>query len=304
MAILIIKKLEQYNSPDLNHVGIDFINSNYANDKILDCGGWGSSCLIYDDVFRNGGGENNSRLVEVMPYYQDNNLAKYFSMEVSTQYYLLIQGTIKRDGITNEPTQTPAGSSTLKPTKKRFAEGVSIEELPISKIDWYGNDYFAAQSINYECGIDPSRKNNDFTVESDFDRININDKAQTIYQYLISHGYPDSFCAWDDNWTFETHDIVVMNGEVLNHELGYDEIFSWHLLHDKPTFFVKNKGKYQISLDGKLIPLAYDEIFHHDWCPGWACDVTNSKNPRTDGTKTWFLARRENTWFMVVFSIN
>ena len=302
---LIIKKLDQYDSPDLRHVAIDFVNSNYTNDNLsLGCGGWGLGCLIMDNEFHGGGGDKNSKLVSVIPYYQDKDSAKYFSMEVTAQYYLLIDESIKLDGLTKEPTQTVVGSSTLQPAKKRFAEGISIQELPLN-IDWYGSDYPSAKTINNQCGIDPSRKNQDFSMDIDSaGHINVSYNHRIIYRYvsLLILDQPDSFCAWDDNWMFETYDIVVMNGKVLNHELGYDEIFSWHLLDDKPTFFVKNNGEYQISFDGKLIPLAYDELFHN-WCISWACERTNSKNPRTDGIRTWFKARRGNTWFMVVVSV-
>lgn len=307
---LIIRKLDQYDSSDLRHVAIDFVNSNYANanDTLsLDCGGWGPGCLIKDEGF--GWGDKNSKLVSVIPYYQDSHSAKYFSMEVPAQYYSLIEGTIKLDGlITPVPTQMATVNPTLKPVKKRFTEGISIEEFPISQLDWYGKGSFVGKLklINYDCGIDPSRKNKDFTMNIEPYHINIRYNDKTIYRYistLIINNYPDSFCVWDNNWMFETYNIVVMNGTVLNHELDYDEIFSWHLLDDKPTFFVKNKGKYQISFDGKLIPRAYDEIFHH-WCMSWACDVTDGENPHTDGKTTSFKARRDNTWFLVIVSVN
>lgn len=306
---LIIKKLDQYSSPNLPHVSIDFVNSNYDPDKLnIGCAGWGIGCLIMEDDFRSGKGDKNSKLIEVIPYYRDKDSAKYFSLEVTAQYYELMRKTIKLDGLTQEPTQTPKRVPTLKPIQKHFAEGITLQELPISPIDWYGDDYFFAKPINYQCGIDPSRKNHDFSMDITSDwRINILHNGKIIYQYvsLLILDPPNSFCAWDDNWMFETYGNVVINGKVLNHELGYDEILSWHLLNDKPTFFVKNTGKYQISFDGKLIPLAYDEIFHR-WCEqGEVCFVKiKPDNPRTDGTKTWFLARRENTWFMVVVSVN
>ena len=309
---LIIKKLDQYNSLELLHVAVDFANSNYASDTLsMSCAGWGYGCVIMDDAYR-GGAESpkNGKLVSLIPYDQRKDSEKYFSMEMPAEYFRVIESSLVVTMPTEEPTKPVKRIPTPKPVKKRFAEGITLEELssPSLTTDWYTGGYFRAEEINFYCGINANRKNQDFSMDaSGISRINVNYKDQKIYSYAglaFAIDYPDSFCAWDDNWMFETHDIVVMNGKVLNHELGYDEIFSWHLLGDKPTFFVKNKGKYQISFDGKLIPLAYDEIFHY-WCEDREfCGTKISESPHTDGTKTWFKARRDNAWFTVIISVN
>ena len=93
----------------------------------------------------------------------------------------------------------------------------------------------------------------------------------------------------------DTGGFTIINGEILNHTLGFDEVFGWHLLSGKPAFFVKRDNEYLISYDGKLLPVTYDDITHYDCC--CAC---SDLNPVSDGITTWFRAKRDGVWYLVV----
>ena len=297
---VIIKKLGNYSSADLVNVAIDFANTNYSKYRpSVHCIGFGNGCAI-SMRGPNLSGNEVEKIISVIPYYQGTNFAKYFSIETTRDYYMLIDESIIRDSAHSESTPSAEYTGLPKPIKMSFEEGISIQEILLSEFDVNDEEYSHAYSTGTgsNCGITNIQPNPDLSVSSsNNDRITAHNHYEIIYEYaswVFNEPNPWSFCTWGEHWMMETHDVVIIDGEVLNHKLGYEEIFGWHLLSGKQTFFVMQNRKYQISFDGKLLPIKYDEINHYRYYGGY--------NPRTNGTKTWFDARRDGTWFRVIIS--
>lgn len=299
---VIIKKLENYNSPNLAHVAIDFANTYFQDfQPSVHCIGYGNGCAIPMtalDLF----GNEVEKVVSIIAYQWNQDFAKYFSIETSQQYYLLIDSAIVRDENLFEPTPAYEPSLVSNSIEMSFPSGINIQEILSSEFN-ETNVFNAAQEIiDHNCGLKDNNLNQNFTVDSDEDgRIAVKENGETIYEYasweLTGHN-PWSFCNWNDGWMMETQGIVITNGHVLNHEIGFDEVFGWHIFNDGPLFFVREDNHYYIFYNGSVLPIGYDEITHY------MCCAQHASNPRTNGDSTWFYGRRDGVWYKVTISMN
>jgi hypothetical protein len=300
-----IKKLENYNIPDMAHTATDFANTVYSKYKPnVYCMGYVRNGCAITMKSPNLSGVEVSKVISIIPYYWSKDFAKYFLIETTEQYFLIIDDLLTRDRtFSNTPTDSKNFAPIPTPIETNFQEGLSLQESSDSPFSSTSESNAAKGITTYtNCGIENKHRNLDFSMSRDRSRITIKQLGETIYEYAspagIENDTPWSFCTWDNNWMMETYDIVIINGQVLNHKLGFDRVFGWHMLGDKQIYFVEKNNKYQISFDGKLIPVKYDEIFHYGCCAG------TYANPLTNGVKTWFRAKRDNVWFMVIVSLN
>jgi hypothetical protein len=102
----------------------------------------------------------------------------------------------------------------------------------------------------------------------------------------------DRLSGWDDHWVLEVDGTLVIDGQLMNLEWGYGEIFNWFLLEGKPFFFFEKGGQVSISYDGQELPVSYDEIIHAGCCGGY-------QNPRSSEHMVSFYARRDGWWTYV-----
>ncbi|MBI5951645.1 MAG: hypothetical protein HY865_08305 [Chloroflexi bacterium] len=109
----------------------------------------------------------------------------------------------------------------------------------------------------------------------------------------IPNHYP-SFRAWNSHWILEVENFVIQDGEILNQKLGYQEIFKWGLVKDKPTYFFRKVSKVGISHDGQILPIQYDDV-KHGLCCGAAMD-----NPSVGSDSMSFFGKRDGVWYYVV----
>ena len=115
-----------------------------------------------------------------------------------------------------------------------------------------------------------------------------------IFQQRTEYKY----CTWDDHWILEDKGYIIMDGEILNHHFGYEDMFDWGILSGKPFFFYSKDGLTHLSLDGETLPVAYDYIHHYGCCEG-----PRSANPGFSDTRVWFNGVRDDNWYIVEVTI-
>ena len=99
--------------------------------------------------------------------------------------------------------------------------------------------------------------------------------------------------AWDGHWVLEVDGQLIIDGQSLNEELGYDEVFGWALLGGKPFYFFSQGGQVRLSYPGETLPYTYDDVVHYQCCGPAAF------NPRYNEVMIWFHALRDGTWHYV-----
>jgi hypothetical protein len=112
--------------------------------------------------------------------------------------------------------------------------------------------------------------------------------------YFDAKLYLDDFRSWDDHWILEVDNFIVQDGEILNEKLGFQEIFSWSLIKDRPTYFFRKGSRIGLSYDGKILPLQYQDVAH-GLCCGFAIN-----NPYIGDDAARFFGKRDGVWYYVV----
>jgi len=102
------------------------------------------------------------------------------------------------------------------------------------------------------------------------------------------------FSKWNDQWVWVLRDFVILDGEILNKSLGFQEIFLWRLIDEKPAYFFRKDGRVGFSFDGKIYPLEYQHIAHY-MCCGYSIN-----NPSIYDNSARFFAEREGVWYYVI----
>lgn len=98
------------------------------------------------------------------------------------------------------------------------------------------------------------------------------------------------FTIWNDHWVWVTRDFLIMDGEILNEKLGFQEIFNWRLINYKPAYLFRKDGRVGFSYDGKIIPLEYQDVARNWW----------SNKPYIVDNSAHFFAERDGVWYYVV----
>ena len=107
--------------------------------------------------------------------------------------------------------------------------------------------------------------------------------------------YP-TFKTWNDHWIFGVDDFLVEDGVVLNQKFGFQEIFGWMLINDKPVYFFRKGARIGISYDGQILPLQYEEVTHGYMCCGAPPDGTEIF---IDDNGLHFHGKRDHSWYYV-----
>jgi hypothetical protein len=102
-----------------------------------------------------------------------------------------------------------------------------------------------------------------------------------------------TFENWQGHWVLEADGVLVIDGKNINHQLGYDAIFNWVVLHGQPFFFFTKGQHTGIFFAGKEQDAAYDEVIHYKCCEPAAF------NPGNELSIVWFYALRDGMWYYV-----
>jgi hypothetical protein len=129
------------------------------------------------------------------------------------------------------------------------------------------------------------------------DRIEINksngDMVFTITTPWLPNQRP-KFRVWNGHWILQVDNSIIQDGEVLNLKLGFQEMFDWGLVKNKPTYFFRKGEKVGISHDGQILGLQYEDVAHGLCCsPG-------QNNPSLLDDAVHFYGKRDGVWYYVV----
>lgn len=127
-------------------------------------------------------------------------------------------------------------------------------------------------------------------------RLHVERGGQTIYTLTTVPPGPGGgpvrgLWAWNGHWVLDLDGVAVMDGEILNDKLGYDEIFQWQLLGGKPFYFFRQGKHIGLSYDGQTLPYRYDDVIH-----GFLCCDPAVYNIQSSSSGVWFYARRDGVW--------
>lgn len=174
--------------------------------------------------------------------------------------------------------------------EKLFKEGLDMSQFPLVKGQ---NDFALIVVENYSCvlfrksGITPYDCDQHYwtnpvfigdqlvTLEKDYTdggrRALVRVDGEPIFSYASA--LPDSeipmagqLTEWQGKWLFIANNTLIVDGEIINPQLGYGEIFDWQLYHGKPVFFFERGGWYGLSYDGVELPITWEYIFHIGCC--------------------------------------
>lgn len=127
----------------------------------------------------------------------------------------------------------------------------------------------------------------------------ISESGQVIYKTALPSNPVmnpiQTFQSWNGHWILEKDGELIIDGESLNKELGFKEIFDWQVIQGKPFFFFRDEknGPYSMMYAGQQFDQQYDDIAHYQCCePG-------AFNPNGNAYMTWFYASRAGKWYYV-----
>ena len=109
--------------------------------------------------------------------------------------------------------------------------------------------------------------------------------------------YLHGLWSWQGHWVMLVKDSLFENGELQNLKLGYDEIFDWHLVNEKPFFLMSGKKGFGMVYDGQELPIYYDDLLH-GLCCGYGV-----YNVQDFATGSLFYALRDGVWYLVVVTV-
>jgi hypothetical protein len=108
----------------------------------------------------------------------------------------------------------------------------------------------------------------------------------------------NGFEAWNDHWILEVGDFVIQDGEILNENFGFEEVFNWSLVNNRPVYFFRKGPRIGLSYDGQFIPLNYRDVAH-----GFCCALTIN-NPSVIDNTVRFFGKRDSVWYYVIVEVN
>lgn len=212
------------------------------------------------------------------------------------------------------------------------SDGLTITEYPIFDEDchpYYHIDSFQMRLISVHANeldhnIGSSYLDNDYVIDEstsvqvgqdsifwEYDReytfpvgaparLNVLQNGEAIFSMSIplmspAGGPVRALWSWDGHWFLEVENVLIMDGEIQNNKMGYEELFDWHLADGLPLYFYRKADKFGINYDGKVLSKNYDDLIHGFLC----CDPGRySLNSGDNGAA--FYARRNGVWWYVV----
>ena len=135
-------------------------------------------------------------------------------------------------------------------------------------------------------------------ADKEWDHVQIINSDQEVKFSFAIYSEPmystRNFLIWNGHWVWVLRDFVIVDGEILNEVLGFQEIFYWRLINGKPAYFFRKDGRAGFSFDGKIYPLEYQNIAVY-MCCGYSVN-----NPSIENNSARFFAERDGVWYYVV----
>jgi hypothetical protein len=138
-------------------------------------------------------------------------------------------------------------------------------------------------------------------VDSQHSLLTVSGGGKPIYAMTAPWPWVDApvktFLAWREHWVLEAYKRVIVDGQNLNRALGYDAIFYWRLVQDRPFFFFRDGDTYGASYDGQVLPYRYNHIVHYMCCEPATFNAAGNE------TMVWFHALRDGMWYYVEMGV-
>jgi len=128
-----------------------------------------------------------------------------------------------------------------------------------------------------------------------------NNQREVLFSFATYFGSRlpvEGFKSWSNHWILLVGDYMIKDGEIINEEFGFEEVFNWYLINDKPFYFFRKGSRIGISYDGQFFPTNYNYI-PHNYCCGLGLN-----NPRMVENTIRFFGKRDNIWYFVVVDFN
>lgn len=132
--------------------------------------------------------------------------------------------------------------------------------------------------------------------------ISVRRDGQEIYRYHMSSGHAGTFPLfylgnWQGRWVMEVNGMLVIDGQIVNQEWGYDEIFGCQELNGQPFYFFVQGGRTYLSYGGETLPVSYDYVYHGMCCEPAAFNVGGNDR------MVWFYALKDGAWHYVELGV-
>lgn len=126
--------------------------------------------------------------------------------------------------------------------------------------------------------------------------------GEAIFEQPISYWGPEGcpveqFREWQGHWVLEIEADVIIDGASLAQKQGYEQIFTWALMDNKPLYVFQKAGRFGVGYDGQELPLQYDQIIHYG-----CVERHSGPGPYTIAQNSHilsFFAFREGRWHFV-----
>jgi hypothetical protein len=124
--------------------------------------------------------------------------------------------------------------------------------------------------------------------------------GQVIYSFAIPQQDPGggpvkALWSWNNQWILEVENIVIVDGEIQNSKLGYEEMFEWHIVNNHPFYFFRQNDIFGFVYNGEVAPVQYDELIH-----GFLCCDPGLYSVQTDMLGARFYAKRDGVWWYLI----
>jgi putative hemolysin len=101
------------------------------------------------------------------------------------------------------------------------------------------------------------------------------------------------FTTWDGHWVLEVDDHLIMDGQDLGADRGYDAAFGFSLIQGQPFYFFVQEERVRLSYSGRTLPQSYDQVFHNQCCEAAIHNI------EALGDTVLFHALRDGVWYLV-----
>ncbi len=191
----------------------------------------------------------------------------------------------------------PVGGATENQAQDDFAllvqnnEGDSYLLQKSGVQEWHPDDVFVYAPVYYQNELIYPVVDSNIQI--------VSESGEVIYETSLPSNPVmapiQTFQSWNNHWILEKQGEVIMDGKSLNEELGFDEIFEWHIIQGEPFFFVydKKSSTYSMVYAGQMLDQKYDDIVHYQCCEPAIF------NPNGDSYMVWFYAARDGKWYYV-----
>ncbi len=97
--------------------------------------------------------------------------------------------------------------------------------------------------------------------------------------------------SWDGHWVLELENDIIIDGQSLSAQAGYEAAFGWQLIGGQPFYFFQQGGQIAMSYACTTIePYRFSEVIHNQCCEGSMFNLSGN------AFMVWFYAQKDGMW--------